>query len=740
MIHNTPNPDADAASAADDSVARTQSHNTTALWPIPPAALSVILVVLTLIAYIPAYSAGFVWDDDLYLEKNSAIQSPDGLFRLWVNPRSLPQYYPLVYSTYWIEYQLWGLDPAGYHVTNVLLHLACAFLVWWLLARLRVPGAWLAAAIFAVHPVEVESVAWVTERKNVLSMALALLSLLALFRFAPPEDADDVDAETPDADRLAGGSWFSRPWIALGSALRERGWWYLLALSLFALALFAKTAVVTLPAVALAIDWWKSGRLRAWKVLATLPLFAIAIGMGLMTLWIETSDHVGASGPEFDHTPAARFIIAGRALWFYAGKIAWPHPVTLFYPRWQIETGAPLVWAWPISAIAVIVALWALRGRIGRGPLAAVLIFAGVLAPVLGFFNIYYSRYSFVADHFQYHASVALIALAAAAVATFLARQGAALRIAGALAVGGLLVLLSALTFQQAGVYHSLETLYQDAIRKNPLAWLAYGNLAAHLESLERTDEAIAIAREGIVQNPDRSELHDVLGVVLLLSGERSGYRPGQLEELVEHLRQATGLNRQNSDAQLHLAMALVEAGKPAEAWPHFEHAVTQKPENTAAHLSYGQSLWRAGKRPEAAVEFRRAAEANPESADGRYALGLVAVAEDRPDEARHNLEAALQDANALSDGKFVANAFQMLGELLLKQKQPAASIRYFAEAARLEPKNIDAMNRLSAALIEAGETAKAIEEINKTLQIAPDSTEAQTLMQRAIERQMRKP
>jgi len=696
-----------------------------------PWFLGAALILITAIAYAPAYQAGFIWDDDLYLGANPTKDSKAGIVTLWFHPSALPQYYPLTYSSLWIEYQFWGMNPLGYHVDNVLLHIACALLLWRVLVRLRVPGAWLAAAIFAVHTIEVQSVAWVTERKNVLSLAMALLALLAWFHFAPPEETNEDRAAREGVRRT------------LGRALQTRGGWYLLAILLFALAMFAKTAVAAFPAVLLVIDWWKLGRWRTWRVLAALPMFAITIGLGLLTLSIETSDQVGAHGPEYDFSPADRVLIAGRALWFYAGKLAWPY-VCHVYPRWDVRANDPLQWIYPVGALALMALLWLLRRRIGRGPLSAVLIFAGVLAPALGFLNIYIMRYSFVADHFQYHAGIALIALAAAAATLAVRNLGAAARLVGAVAATSLLLLLAALTVDQAKVYHSQETLYRHAIARTPQAWLAYSNLAAQLETEGRHQEAIDVAREGVANNPDRDTLHDVLGVALLLSGSRDGYQPCQLDEIIRHFQESLRLNPENADAKQHLAVALVEADRPIEAWPYFESALTQQPDNTSVRFSYAQSLWKADRKAEAGQQFALFAETiaktNPDSADLHYALGLAAFGVKRLDEARHQLEKALQNAASLSSGSLVLSAYEELGAAALEQNQPAAAAQYLGTAAQLEPQNIAAQNNFSAALLAAGEFALAIEQINKTLQMAPDSAEAQTLMQRAIQQQQQQP
>jgi hypothetical protein len=341
------------------------------------------IVCLTLLVYAPAISAGFIWDDDHYVTENMTLRSLAGLKQIWLDPKATPQYYPLVHTGFWVEYHLWGLDPKGYHLVNVLLHAANAVLVWLVLKRLGVPGALWAALIFALHPVHVESVAWVTERKNVLSTLFYLSAMLAYWRFWP---ADGAQPQT--------GAWR----------------WYGLALLLFVFALLSKTVTCSLPAAILLIRWWKTGRLASRDWLLTAPMFAVGLALALLTVYLE-KHHVGAQGEEFTWSYLDRVLIAGRAIWFYAGKLIWPSNLIFIYPRWNIDASVWWQYVFPLAAAGVVLALLVLRNRLGRAPLTAVLFFIGTLTPALGFFDVYPMRYSFVADHFQYLASLGLIVL-----------------------------------------------------------------------------------------------------------------------------------------------------------------------------------------------------------------------------------------------------------------------------------------------------------------------------------------
>ncbi len=360
------------------------------------------LPVLVLVAYLPAFSGGFVWDDDYHVTNNSTLLSLDGLRRIWLEPGAVPQYYPLVHTSFWVEHHLWGNDPRGYHAVNVLLHCAATLFLWRVLVRLRVPGAWLGAALFAVHPVEVESVAWIAERKNLLAAVFGLASLLAYLRFSPLES----DAESSKSAEAAPPERRSPQ----GSAAWR---YYAVSLAFFVAALLSKTVIAVLPAVLLVITWWKRGKLTRRNLALVAPFFAVALPLALQTVWLE-KHHVGATGEAWALSLLERVLIAGRALWFYVGKLVWPANLTFFYSRWTIDASVWWQYLFPLAAAATMIALWLLRGRLGRGPPAAALIFAGVLLPALGFFDVYPMRYSFVADHFQYHASMALLALAGA--------------------------------------------------------------------------------------------------------------------------------------------------------------------------------------------------------------------------------------------------------------------------------------------------------------------------------------
>jgi hypothetical protein len=500
-----------------------------------------LLAVMTLVAYLPALSGGYVWDDPHHVAVAATLHTGEGLARIWLTPMATPQYYPLTYSAFWLQYHLWGFHPFGYHAVNLVLHILNALLVWALLRRLALPGAWWAAALFALHPVQVESVAWVSELKNVLSGACYWGAALAYLRFAGI-----------GAHRATGGRT-----------------WYGLSLALFLLALLAKTVTCTLPAALLLILWWQRGRLGRRELLPLVPFLGAAVVLGLVAVWFER-DAVGAQGPAWAFSAADRVLIAGRALWFYVGKLLWPADLAFIYPRWEIDPADWRQWLWPLGALAVIGGLWRMRHRWGRGPLTAVLCFAATLSPALGFINFYPMRYAFVADHFQYLACAAPIGSAAAVVAAWMGRRSSALRALGASCTVFLLVGLGALSRGQGAMYRDRETLWRATLAKNPSAWMAHVNLGRVLIAQRRVADGIRHYRRALALNPQAMEDHRQVGERLLGRGPQTG-----------------------ASAEVREGVRLLEEGKLEEAVAVFTRALERNPDDTAAHYHLTRALSR---------------------------------------------------------------------------------------------------------------------------------------------------
>jgi Flp pilus assembly protein TadD len=577
-----------------------------------PWVAAVFLLTITFLAYLPAITTGgFIWDDNAHVTNDPLLLSLQGLCLIWtkVGPAhgGTPQYYPLTFSVFWAEYHLFQLRPLGYHLVNVLLHAVNAILAWRILKRLRVPGALLAAAIFAVHPVCVESVAWISELKNVLSGLCYLLSLLYYIRFLGIEPAPQPAVKP--SSRSVGAKKHRTP-----AEPHNRYWpFYFLSVFLFFCALGGKSVTASLPAVILLILWWKTERIGWKNLLLLLPMLLASAGLGLATAGIEKYQ-VGANGAAWSLTPLEHLLVAGRILCFYAGKLIWPFKLMFIYPRWEIDQAVWWQYLFPLAAAVVAVSLWSMRKKTGRGPLAAALFFAVTLAPVLALLNVYPMLFSYVADHYQYLASLGPIALfsagATSAWSRLRSRADTGLMRTAMLLAGALLLALGLLTWRQAGIYKNGDQVWNDTIKKNPGCWMAYNNLGISLARQGKVEEAIAQYREALRLKPDYVEAHMNLG--LKLSGQ------GKLEEAIAQYREALRLVPGFTGAHYDLGVALARQGKFQEAIVQYCEVLRLKPDYAEARNAWGVALAEQGKVEEAIVQYREALRLKPDYAEAR--------------------------------------------------------------------------------------------------------------------------
>ena len=564
---------------------------------------SALIFLVTLAAYLPALHGGFLWDDDGHVTRPD-LQSLHGLWRIWFDLGATQQYYPVLHSAFWIEHRLWGGAVLGYHLTSVALHAVSACLVVMIVRRLALPGAWLAGFVFALHPVCVEAVAWIAEQKSTLSGVFYLGAAFLYLQF--------------DQER--------------------RRQLYLWATALFVLAVLSKTVTATLPAALLVVFWWRRGRLE-WSrdVRPLFPWFTLSVAAGLLTAWVEKT-FIGAEGEEYVLTFAQRFLLAGRAIWFYLAKLLWPAGLIFTYPRWQIDAGIWWQWLFPIAVLALLIGLWLLARRHLRGPLAGFLIFAGTLFPVLGFLNVYPFRFSYVADHFQYLAGLGIIIPAA----SFLMPATARLlpgKIGPAAALGALLLVLGLLTYNQSGVYRDSETLYRHILARNSASWMAHNNLGSILQQQPgHLQDAISEYEAALRLKPDYVEAHYSLGNALFQI-------PGRLPEAIAHYEAAVRLKPDYEEARNNLGSALLQVpGRLPDAVAQFQAAVRTKPDYADAHNNLANALAQMpGHLPDAIAEYEAALRINPNDADVHFNLGTALLRIGRAPEAIAQYETALR-------------------------------------------------------------------------------------------------
>jgi tetratricopeptide (TPR) repeat protein len=508
------------------------------LWRDDPRLIAAALALLTLLAFAPATDGWFLWDDDAHVTRPE-LRSLSGLGRIWFDLGATQQYYPVLHSAFWLEHAIWGNQAAAYHVVNIALHATAAFLFFLILRRLEVPGAALAAGLFALHPVHVESVAWISEQKNTLSLAFALAALRVYLAF--------------DVSRKASV--------------------YAIATVLFALGLLSKTVVAVLPAALLVLFWWRDGTISVRRqVIPLLPWFAASLAAGLLTAWFERTflgadSRVGLSVIE-------RCLLAGRVPWFYLGKLLWPDDLLFIYPRWTLHPSSWAQWLFVAATLAMIGAGWALRRRT-RAPLAVALLFVGCLLPALGFFDVYPFVFSYVADHFQYVASLAILAAAGAALATVVARLPVQRRGIGYAACLALLAALGTLTWRQCRQYRDSQTLFEATLAGNPACWMCLVNLGNGALNAGDVQGAIRLLRQALALNPNVSETHNDLGSALI--------RTGATVEAAEHFREAVRLSPNSVMAHTNLGGALALLGRVAEARAEFQTALRIMPEHEPA-------------------------------------------------------------------------------------------------------------------------------------------------------------
>jgi protein O-mannosyl-transferase len=605
-----------------------------------------LLIGLVLLAYARMRHAEFIWDDEAHLTQNPCIVGPLGLKEIWTSARAV--YYPLVLTTFWIVHKFVGLSPTPYHVVNVLMHTGAALLLWRVLRELGVRGAWLGSALWALHPVMVQSVAWVTELKNTQSCLFYLLSILCFLKADAQERGEPV-----------------------------RWWRFGWALLFFVMAITSKPSTVMLPAVLALCLWWRKRAWRGRNIATLIPFLVISAVASAWTVW-EQKFHSGAIGAEWTHTWPERLIIASRALWFYLAKLVWPDSLTFIYPRWRIDASQPLAYLPVLAAAGALAILWLNRNGRLRPLFFAAAYFVISLFPVLGFFDVYFFRYSFVSDHFQYLASMGPLALAAAGITKALVpvQRVSSLRL---VVCGTLLFALGFLTWRRSAVYRDGVTLYRDTLKKSPDCWMAHYNLA------------------------------------IALRGE------GESEQAVAHYQQAMALRPEYAEAHYNLARILVETGEFEDAIAHYEKALTINSADAEAYNNLGSTLLQIGRVDEAIVRYQKALAIRPDYADASCNLASALLQKGDTDGAMAYYLSGL----ALSPNQ--ATAQYNVANVLLQKGRTDEAITHYEKTLELRPDNADAHTNLGNAFLQKGRAKDAIAQYRNALQIAPENVGAQT-------------
>jgi len=636
---------------------------------------AILLLLLVFLAYARVGAAGFIWDDESHLTQNPCIVGPLGLADIWTSASAV--YYPLVLTTFWILHHFVGLNPLPYHILNVAFHAASALLLWRVLVQLQVRGAWLGAAMWALHPVLVQSVAWITEMKNTQS---AFFYLLAISCFLQSRDR------------------------------KRNGIFYWLTIFFFVAAITSKPSTAMLPVVLTLCLWWREGGIKQHDLRLFLPFVLISLLASGWTIW-EQKFHSHATGAEWVQTPLQRILISADAIWFYLFKLIWPHPLIFIYPRWNIDPSRWLAWMPLVALLVAATVLFVKRNAALRLVAFAFAYVVIMLFPVLDFFDIYFFRYSFVSDHFQYLASMGPLALAGAGVVTAVEKVGIyrlAIQTASTLAI---LLILGALTFHQSAKYHDLITLYQATLTQNPQCWMAEYNLGLALKNQGQLDQAIAHYRRAINIWPDYVEAHYNLGGAYIEKGE--------IDEALAEYRRAIEIRPEEADSHNNYGSALRELKQFDQAETEYKRALSLRPQYLEARLNLGSLLLQRGRTAEAITNLETARRLQPNDATTRVTLAHALMKNGQTGEAAAELNRAVQLA---PDKVSALNSFAWLlataSDDSVRDGKRAVQL---AERANALAGNNDPtiLHTLAAAYAEAGRFDEALQTARRAMKLA---------------------
>lgn len=683
----------------------------------PPWLLALALVAATFLAYLPALRAGFIWDDDAHLTANTALAAHHALSLIW-SSLAVARYYPLTLTTYWLELHLWGLHPLPYHLVNILLHAANSVVLFFLLRRLRVPAAWIIAMAWALHPVNVQSVAWIAQLKNVQSALFFFLALLFFVNF--------------DEQKRLPYRWY-RGYLSTS--------WYLLALAAAAAAILSEASTAVLPLALLLAVWWVRGFWERADAVRIIPFFGMAWLVSGLALLGQYSHALNAGPGAGRSSIADRLVVGGRAIWFYAATVLWPFHLDFVYPRWTVRASS-ISWWLPLAALVILGAvLWRFRARPScRAALFAGAYFVVALLPALGLFNLSYLQYSFVADRFQYLASVAIILLVAAPVAIlwnrahssadssatpppadtsptaeprhpFALRRLAWAGPVAAVAVASILATLGILTWRQTRIYQNSPVLWQDTLAKNPRCWLAHNKLGYLFLEDGNTNAAIAHYQLALQNKPDYVEALCNLGYILL--------RQGKFDAAIDSYEHALRVMPDLYQVHYNVAVALNFENRVEEAIDHYQRAIELKPDYAEAHWNLGQLLAQNGQTTNAIDHFEQVVQTKTNLPQLYYYLAAALTQVGRLDEAVTN------DLQALQLKPDYADAQANLAYVFLQQGDITNAITRFERALQLTPDSAEAHYGYALALAQAGRIEEAFAQCEQALWLKPDFAQA---------------
>jgi len=633
------------------------------------------ITLLTFFVYFPSLTNGFIWDDDDYITNNFSIQKAEGLKEIWFSYKP-PQYYPVVFSSFWLEHQLWGLNPAGYRAINLVFHIFNALLVYVILFKLSRPLSLPAALIFALHPVQVETVAWITERKNIYGAFFYLLATFFYIRFHDSQQKKD----------------------------------YGFSLLSFVCALLSKSITVTFVVVPLLIRWWQGRKFRKLDFIQLTPFVLLGFAAGLNTVYLEIV-RVGAKGSSWSLPLLGKLVLPGKIILFYIYKLVFPYELIFFYPRWFVDPS--ILWQWlPTVCVALILGLlYFYREKTGRAAFALFLCFVASLFPALGFFNVYPMMYSYVADHFQYIASISMIILLCAA-AGFMAKRMVFERFAVApetrqmaffLALVFIAPVLGFKSFSYSKAFESRETLFTDVIQKNPGAWMAHNNLGMVYISQGKVSKAFDQFQKTLKIKPKDCTALNNLGNIYKAQGLWEKAREAYETCIAADPEYATAYN--------NLGLVHVHSGDLQQAREFFEKAAALDPMAHNAHLNLGLLYLQQKDYDRAMAHYNKAIAIHPYYAEAYLQLGLLYAQTGRKTEARQAFERVLE----IDPDNF--HAHNNMGILYSRDGQAEAALLHFREAVKLDPKSLQARYNLGEALLKLGQKNEARMHFREILQ-----------------------